>query len=192
MRSAPRAKRARDTGKQAKSALVIPEAGRCNGTELRRATRRVSQLYDAVLAPGGLRSTQWSILTQIARTERPNMGELASSLVIDRSALAHNLKPLERDGLVEIVVDQDDKRTRLATLTAAGRIKLTRAMPLWESAQRCFEAVFGAKNAVKLRASLKLIASPEFVQDFQRAGIRVGRSGRRPDTLYSTSALRVK
>jgi DNA-binding MarR family transcriptional regulator len=119
-------------------------------------------------------------------------GELASSLVIDRSDLAHNLKPLERDGLVEIVVDQDDKRTRLATLTAAGRIKLTRAMPLWESAQRCFEAVFGAKNAVKLRASLKLIASPAFVQDFQRAGIRVGRSGRRPDTLYSTSALRVK
>jgi DNA-binding MarR family transcriptional regulator len=120
------------------------------------------------------------------------MGELASSLVIDRSAIAHNLKPLERDGLVEIVVDQDDKRTRLAMLTEAGRIKLAQAMPLWKSAQRCFEAVFGAKNAVKLRASLKLIASPEFVQDFQRAGIRARRSGRRPDTLYSTNVLPVK
>jgi DNA-binding MarR family transcriptional regulator len=177
MKSAPKARRARYTvpRKPAKSALVIPEAGRCNGTELRRATRRVSQLYDSVLAPCGLRSTQWSILTQIARAGRPSMGELAASLVIDRSALAHNLKPLERDGLVEVVVDEDDKRTRLAVLTEAGRIKLAQAMPLWERAQRCFEAVFGAKNAVNLRASLKLIASPEFVQDFQLAGTRARR-----------------
>ena len=50
MKSARRAKRAGDARKQAKPALVIPEAGRCNGTELRRATRRVSQLYDAILA----------------------------------------------------------------------------------------------------------------------------------------------
>jgi DNA-binding MarR family transcriptional regulator len=103
------------------------------------------------------------------------MGGLASSLVIDRSALAHNLKPLERDGLVEILVDEDDKRTRLALLTKAGRIKLAQAMPLWERAQCCFESVFGAKNAVKLRASLKLIASSEFVQDFQRARIQARR-----------------
>jgi DNA-binding MarR family transcriptional regulator len=96
------------------------------------------------------------------------MGELASSLVLDRSALAHNLKPLERDGLVEIVGQEEDKRTRLAVLTEAGRTKLAESMPLWERAQRSFEAVFGAKGAEALRASLKLIASAEFVQAFQR------------------------
>src|ERR1700758_603334 len=74
----------------------------CNGTALRKATRRVSQLYDAVLSPCGLRSTQRSILIHIARTGTPTMGDLAAALVLDRSALAHNLKPLERDGFVAV------------------------------------------------------------------------------------------
>ena len=69
---------------------------RCNNTALRKATRRVSQLYDSVLAPTGLRSTQRSILLSIARLESPSLGQLAASLVLDRSALGHNLRPLER------------------------------------------------------------------------------------------------
>src|ERR1700722_9546579 len=86
----------------------LPEAGICNGTALRKATRRVSQLYDAILAPCGLRSTQRSILIHIARAGTPTMGDLAASLVLDRSALAHNLKPLERDGFVGITADPRD------------------------------------------------------------------------------------
>src|SRR6202047_258099 len=92
-------------------AFAIPELNRCNGTALRKATRRVSQLYDAVLAPCGLRSTQRSILIHVARAGTPTMGDLAAALVLDRSALAHNLKPLERDGFVAVVVGR--KSTRL-------------------------------------------------------------------------------
>jgi DNA-binding MarR family transcriptional regulator len=154
--------------KGGESALRLPDAGRCNGTSLRKATRRVSQLYDVILAPCGLRSTQRTILMHIARAGKPSMGELAGSLVLDRSALAHNLKPLERDGFVQIVTDADDKRTRLAVLTDAGRAKLAESIPLWEHAQRCFEAAFGAKRAEALRASLGFLASAEFVDEFQR------------------------
>jgi DNA-binding MarR family transcriptional regulator len=149
-------------------ALKIPAPGRCNGTALRKATRRISQLYDLVLTPCGLRSTQRSILIQIARSGTPSMGELANALVLDRSALAHNLKPLERDGLVETVVDPNDKRARLAVLTEAGRGKLVQSMPMWENAQRCFEKAFGVKKAEALRASLELLASAEFAEAFQR------------------------
>ncbi len=147
----------------------IPEAGRCNGTSLRKATRRVSQLYDAVLAPCGLRSTQRSILIHIARAGTPSMGQLANALVLDRSALAHNLKPLERDGLIQVLADKNDRRTRIAVLTAAGRAKLAETMPLWEHAQHCFESAFGAEAAAALRAILDRIVSTEFAQAFQNA-----------------------
>src|ERR1700678_2698905 len=78
------------------SVLDLGDTNRCNTTALRKATRRVSQLYDSVLAPTGLRSTQRSMLMHIARAGEPAMGELAAALGLDRSALTHNLKPLER------------------------------------------------------------------------------------------------
>jgi DNA-binding MarR family transcriptional regulator len=78
----------------------------CNCTALRKATRRVSQLYDSALEPCGLRATQRAILSQIDRSGAPPLAELAEALVMDRGALTHNLKPLERDGFVEIKVDR--------------------------------------------------------------------------------------
>jgi DNA-binding MarR family transcriptional regulator len=82
------------------------------------------------------------------------------SLVLDRSALAHNVKPLERDGLFEVVADKHDKRNRLIALTVAGRAKLAQSLPLWEEAQRRFERAL--EKARALRATLNYIASPEF------------------------------
>jgi DNA-binding MarR family transcriptional regulator len=144
-----------------------PEPGPCNGTALRKATRRVSQLYDAALAPCGLRSTQRSILAHIARAGTPAIGDLAVALVLDRSALAHNLKPLERDGLVAVVVDANDRRSRRVKLTDRGEAKLAESTKLWEVAQNRFEVTFGADQARALRASLALIASAEFSNAFQ-------------------------
>jgi DNA-binding MarR family transcriptional regulator len=114
----------------AEVAFAGPESSSCNATALRKATRRVSQLYDTVLAPCGLRSTQRSILIHIARAGTPTMGDLATALVLDRSALAHNLKPLERDGLVKVIVDRNDKRSRLVRLTARGEDKLRESLGL--------------------------------------------------------------
>jgi DNA-binding MarR family transcriptional regulator len=148
---------------------ALSDATRCNGTALRKAMRRVSQLYDEVLAPCGLRSTQRSLLIHIARAERPAMGELADALVLDRSALAHNLKPLERDGFIEVVVDEEDRRSRRITLTSLGRVKLAESTELWERAQCRFEHVLGEKEARALRATLHIIASSKFEQAFLAA-----------------------
>src|ERR1700740_261874 len=59
------------------TAPLVPPAGRCNGTAMRRAMRRVSQIYDEALALCGLRSTQKSVLDSTARAGRPTMGEVA-------------------------------------------------------------------------------------------------------------------
>lgn len=145
-------------------------AGLCNGTALRKASRHVSQLYDAVLAPSGLRATQRSILMHVARAGMPAMGALASALVLDRSALAHNLRPLERDGLVSIVADRKDRRSRLIRLTAKGERKLAETRPLWEAAQRRFETAFGTDAAERLRVILAEVASLDFATPAASSG----------------------
>jgi len=134
----------------------------CHATALRKATRRLSQLYDAALAPCGLRSTQRSILRHIHTAGELTMGELADMLVLDRSALNHNLKPLERDGLVA----PEDKRSRRVGLTPAGREKLAASQPLWQAAQRRFEAIIPVDQAAALTAILAEISSPEFAETF--------------------------
>lgn len=150
------------------TAPLVPPAGRCNGTAMRRAMRRVSQIYDEALALSGLRSTQRSLLVGIARAGRPTMGELAASLVLDRSALAHNIKPLERDGLVEVVADEHDKRNRLVALTEAGWAKLAETDALWEKAQQGFEAAFGRADSESLREALRFLTSDGFSAAFDK------------------------
>ncbi len=135
---------------------------RCNVTALRKATRHVSQLYDNLLAGAGLRATQRAVLIYIARSGTPTMGELADALVLDRTALNHNLKPLQRDGLVTIVPDRNDRRSKLVQLTKRGEAKLAESQLAWKQAQERFEAAFGAKQAADLRRTLDLIASLEF------------------------------
>jgi DNA-binding MarR family transcriptional regulator len=143
----------------------------CNCTALRKATRRVSQLYDSALEPCGLRTTQRSILMQIARSGKPpSLGELAEALVMDRGALTHTLKPLERDRLVEIRIDPEDRRNRLVALTTAGRRKLEQSQALWKRAQQGFEAAFGVAKSAALREALEFVVSEDFVAAFNRRG----------------------
>jgi DNA-binding MarR family transcriptional regulator len=138
----------------------------CNCTALRKATRRVSQLYDAALEPAGLKTTQRAILSHIFRTGTPPIGELAEALVMDRGALTHNLKPLERDGLVKITTDPKDRRHRIIALTAAGRARLAQSDALWARAQRGFEAAFGAAKSAALRKALEYVVSDAFALAF--------------------------
>ena len=74
------------------------------------------------------------------------MSELAAALVLDRTALNHNLKPLQRDGLVTVTVDKDDRRSRLVRLTKRGEARLAETRTAWQQAQERFETAFGATN----------------------------------------------
>jgi len=143
------------------------EGSRCNCTALRKASRRISQLYDTALAPSGLKTTQRAILAQTSRSGPTTMGALAEALVMDSGALAHTLKPLERDRLVAIEIDPDDRRNRLITLTAKGRAKLAETDALWAKAQRGFEIAFGSAESEALRETLRFLVSDNFVSAFE-------------------------
>jgi DNA-binding MarR family transcriptional regulator len=145
------------------------EGGRCNCTSLRKASRRISQLYDTALAPTGLKTTQRAILAEIGRAEPVSVGKLAEALVMDSGALAHTLKPLERDGLVTVTVDPDDRRNRRIALTRQGRAKLAETEALWAKAQQGFEAAFGRAESASMRDALRLLISDDFAATFAKA-----------------------
>jgi DNA-binding MarR family transcriptional regulator len=151
-----------------KRAAEAINGSRCNCTALRKATRRISQLYDTALAPSGLKTTQRAILAQLGRSEPVTVGQLAEALVMDAGALAHTLKPLERERLVAVTVDPSDRRNRLIKLTRQGRARLAESDALWAKAQTGFEAAFGRAESEALRQALQLLVSERFNSIFEK------------------------
>jgi DNA-binding MarR family transcriptional regulator len=135
----------------------------CAATALRKASRRITQFYDSALAPSGLRSTQYAILSALHKraANPPTLQELADTLVMDRSALGHTLRPLEREGFVAFEQGEFDRRLRHVVLLQPGADAYLAAKPMWASAQRRFHELFGADEATALRQTLLDIAHGE-------------------------------
>jgi DNA-binding MarR family transcriptional regulator len=132
----------------------------CTCGSLRKASRRISQFYDLALAPVGIKSTQFSILAEVERGSARgplSMCELATAMVMDRSTLGHNLRPLERDELLTLRI-MNDRRKRHVALTKKGKLTLQRARRLWRTAEGRFETIFGKRHAADLRVALLNIA----------------------------------
>jgi DNA-binding MarR family transcriptional regulator len=106
----------------------------CVCSRLRMVSRAVTQLYDDVLRPSGLRVTQFSILGAIARLGEANLRQLEHTLAIDQTTLTRSLKLLERDRAIDRV-PHPDGRIKAMTLTSKGRKALEAARPLWARAQ---------------------------------------------------------
>jgi DNA-binding MarR family transcriptional regulator len=136
----------------------------CHCAVLRKASRHVSQAYDLALAPSGVKTTQFSLLAAVHRNggESLTIGELAEVMGMDRSTLGHNLRPLERDGLVTIETGLNDARRRRIRLTSKGRAKLKEAAVLWQKMQARFESAFGSKATADLRTALLTLATTKF------------------------------
>ncbi|MBV8092594.1 MAG: winged helix-turn-helix transcriptional regulator [Acetobacteraceae bacterium] len=132
----------------------------CNCYALRQASRRVSQFYDQVLAPSGLRATQYMMLAEIDQLGPISLLPLAKHLIMDRATLGHNLRPLEAKGYVTRSVGAD-RRSRKVGLTEAGRTVLAEAKPLWRQAHALFEAEMGKEEAAQLRIMLGRVAESE-------------------------------
>jgi DNA-binding MarR family transcriptional regulator len=140
-----------------------PSSSRCNAGATRKAARRISLMYDKVLAPAGLKLTQFGILSAVNAkgAALPTVSELAEELVMDRSTVGQNLLPLERDQLITLLTDPNDRRSRLIALTKQGIAKYNEARKYWKIAQDRFEAAFGRKEAAELRSILLGIAYNE-------------------------------
>jgi DNA-binding MarR family transcriptional regulator len=97
-------------------------------------SRAVTQLYDDVLRPSGLRVTQFSILATIARLGEANLRQLEDMLAIDQTTLTRSLNLLERDGVIERV-PHPDGRIKAMKHTSKGRRALEAARLLWSQVQ---------------------------------------------------------
>lgn len=135
-------------------------ATRCNAGAVRRAARKLTHLYDTELAPAGLNLCQYGVLRAINSrgAALPSVQELAEQLVLDRSTLGQNLRPLVKDRLINLLTDPNDRRVRLIALTKLGVAKFKEANKYWQIAQDRFEEVFGKDEAESLRTALLSIA----------------------------------
>ncbi|GAB4144918.1 MAG: oxidation-sensing regulator MosR [Cyanobacteria bacterium J069] len=128
---------------------LLPELGQvvnsCACFNLRKAARVITQHYDEILKPSGLLITQFTILVAIALVGSGTISELAERLVMDRTTLTRNLKPMMREGWVEAQPGQD-QRTRVISLTAQGEAALAIALPLWQQAQQNVEDGLGEQR----------------------------------------------
>src|SRR5579875_2528229 len=82
--------------------LPSPQIADCNCLAVRQAARHITQFYDELLAPSGLRTTQFSILAKLRRFGPITINALARDLVMDRTTLGRNILPLEREGLIAV------------------------------------------------------------------------------------------
>jgi DNA-binding MarR family transcriptional regulator len=134
----------------------------CNCLAVRSAARHISQFYDQLLAPSGLRGTQFSILAKLKRVGPLTINALASEMVMDRTTLGRNILPLERDGLIRIETAANDRRAKQLQLTKAGEKRLQAAGKGWTEAQDRFESTFGPKRAADLRSMLRAVSAADF------------------------------
>jgi DNA-binding MarR family transcriptional regulator len=111
-----------------------------------------TQLYDDILQPTGLRSTQVVILVALAAEGDMSLSRLARELLTSPSTLSRTLVPLERDGLVEH--SPHGKRGKVVRLTGQGEHALLAAMPYWQKAQEKFTALVGTSAWTDLNERL--------------------------------------
>ena len=114
----------------------------CTCFNLRKATRAITLIYDQALRPSGLRTSQFLLLTEIKVSAPITIKPLAAKMLMHRTALARNLKLLEKKGLIKIEPGHD-RRARMICLAVGGQKRLNRAYPFWQQAQRKIARHFG-------------------------------------------------
>jgi DNA-binding MarR family transcriptional regulator len=111
----------------------------------------MTALYDDALAASGIKITQFSLLRAVERNEPASVSALSEDLDLDRTTLARNLNPLQRDGLIDLAAGSDRRVTEVR-LTARGRRAIAKALPLWQKAQAEVGGRFVAGKLDQLRA----------------------------------------
>ena len=117
--------------------------GICNCTNMRRASRAITQFYDKFLMPSGLKVTQYSLLNHLKRLGPLTMNELSQAIRLERTTLVRNLKP----------------QTNQVNITESGLQALTKALPYWTQAQAAIDSLFSDEERKIFGGALEKIES---------------------------------
>ncbi|MEW8586890.1 MAG: MarR family winged helix-turn-helix transcriptional regulator [Candidatus Thiodiazotropha sp.] len=131
----------------------------CAMFNLRKASRALTQLYEEILKPSGVLPTQFTLLVVTRAMEPVAISRMAEVLVMDRTTLTRNLKPLEREGWVSVRQSSQDKRTREENKNKKGMRRLERALPLWREAQQRIRTSLGESRLDRMIEDLTVVAS---------------------------------
>jgi DNA-binding MarR family transcriptional regulator len=121
------------------------EVANCSCANLRKASRMVTQMFDAALKPTGVKATQFTLLAMLAKRGALPLTRFAELLGMDRTTLTRNLRPLIEKGLIT-VEGEADLRVRVIDLTEEGRAQFERARPAWEAVQQRFVEGLGGQR----------------------------------------------
>ena len=130
----------------------------CACANLRKAVRAVSQLYDDAFRPIGLRATQFGLLGATGMLGPLTINRLAEAIVMDRTTLTRNLRPLEKQGLLQIKSGKD-RREREVSITRRGQVVLAKGYPLWKKAQGKVVKGLGPERVNRLLKDLSAVVT---------------------------------
>ena len=130
----------------------------CACANLRKAVRAVSQLYDDAFRPIGLRATQFGLLGATGMLGPLTINRLAEAIVMDRTTLTRNLRPLEKQGLLQIKSGKD-RREREVSITRRGQVILAKGYPLWKKAQGKVIKGLGQERVSRLLKDLSAVVA---------------------------------
>jgi DNA-binding MarR family transcriptional regulator len=135
-------------------AQFLEPAQGCVCFNIRKSARAITQLYEEALRPTGLRATQFTLLVATRVMGTATISGLAKGLVMDRTTLTRNMKPLEKQGFIRIIPGKEDRREREVTLTLAGQEILSEALPLWKTVQQSVVESLGQSRITRLMKDL--------------------------------------
>lgn len=136
----------------------------CTSLRLRQLMRRIDHHYDAEIAKAGLKTTQYSLLTYVLKFGPLRPGELAQGLKLSASTLTRNLKPLVEAGWLAVDAGTDG-RSRIVSITPAGRERREQARQHWRVAQESLNRLLGVERVLALHGlineSLQILAEDD-------------------------------
>ncbi|MHC5233309.1 MarR family winged helix-turn-helix transcriptional regulator [Brucella sp. LJL56] len=131
----------------------------CLCLHVQRAARALARRFDDALRPVGLTNGQFSLMMSLNRPTPPPMKPVAELLAMDQTTLTAALKPLQRQGWVEIVVNPNDRRERLLQLTSEGKTALAAAVPIWKTTHADIEKQLASGTGDDVRRDLLVLSS---------------------------------
>ncbi len=167
----PRPRSVEEAPEQSPEIPPLPELAGCVCFNMRKATRAITQLFDTALAGHELRITQFSILAVLISYGVPRrMSDLARDLVMDRTTLTRNLRPLERAGYLKLMAGAD-RRERFAAITAEGRALMAAVVPKWRAVQAQATALFGPGRWPDIYRDLTSVAAKALAESPASEGL---------------------
>ena len=141
----------------------------CHCTTLRYAAQTLTEVYDRVIAPSGLKVTQYVLLESILEDEaEQSITDLAQQLGSDRSTMGRNIHLLARDGLVALSRGSD-RREQTVHVTERGHEAVSLARPLWQKAQTAVADTLGQEQLQMLKTLLAQVEEVR-ISNFDKCG----------------------